>query len=144
MLKAKKSVFLILLLVAGLVFFSGCRRHGPGHGAEFMVDYVAETLDLDDAQRAKLESIKDELLQKHEEMRTDKEAMHAQAKVLLLSDHIDETAVRAMVNEHRERMNSAIDLVITRFIEFHNMLTPEQKAKLVSKLEQFENYHHKF
>ena len=142
MLKTKKSVILILLLVAGLVVFSGCRRHGADRGAEFMVDYVAETLDLDDAQRVQLDGIKVELMQKHAEMRVDKEAMHAKAKALLLSEQIDETAVKAMVADHRARMDVVVDLVVTRFIEFHKKLTPEQKAKLVQKMERFDKYHH--
>ena len=141
MIKSKKSILLMTLLVAGLVVFSGCRRPGAEHGAEFMVDYISETLDLDDSQRAKLESIKEELIQKHADMRADKEAMQAEIKTLLLSDQIDEASLRAMVAEQRARMDAVVDLVIARFIEFHNTLTAQQKAKLVSKLEQFEKYH---
>jgi len=142
MLKTKRSVILIVLLVAGLVVFSGCRRHGADRGAEFMLDYVSETLDLNDSQIAQLESIKGELMQKHEEMRAGKEAMHAEAKALLLSDPINEADVKAMVAKHRARMDEVVDLVVIRFIEFHSTLTAEQKAKLVQKLERFEEYHH--
>jgi len=141
MLKSKRSIILIILLVAGLAVFSGCRRPGGGQGAEFMVDYVSETLDLNDSQRAQLESIKEELIQKHEEMRAGKEALYAEAKALLLSEQIDEASVKAMVAEQRARMDAVVDLAITRFIEFHKTLSPEQKAKLVDKLEKFEKYH---
>jgi len=142
MLKSKRSIILIVLLVAGLAAFSGCRHPGAGRGAEFMVDYVSESLDLNDSQRAQLESIKEELIQKHKEMQAGKEALQAEAKALLLSEQIDEAGVKALVAEHRARMDAVVDLVITRFIEFHNTLSAEQKAKLVSKLEQFEKYHH--
>jgi uncharacterized membrane protein len=142
MLKTKRSVLLIIVLVAGLVVFSGCRRPGADRGAEFMVDYVSETLALDDSQRVQLESIKEELMQKQAEMQAGKEAMYAEAKALLLSEQIDEAGVKAMVAEHRARMDAVVDLVIARFIEFHSTLSAEQKDKLVQKLEKFKKYHH--
>jgi len=39
-------------------------------------------------------------------------------------------------------MDELIDLGIDRLVEFHKTLTPEQKTKLVKKLENFEKWHH--
>ena len=41
-----------------------------------MVDYIAETLDLNDEQRGQLEEIKEEFIAKVREMHVQKEAMH--------------------------------------------------------------------
>ena len=61
----KGLYFLIIsVLVSSLGLFSGCRRSSHAHKAEFMVDYISETLDLDDNQQAQLNQIKDELMAK--------------------------------------------------------------------------------
>ena len=63
----KKKVLTISLagiLIAGLLTFVGCKRHGHHKGAEFMVDYASEVLDLTDAQQADLNQIKDEFMER--------------------------------------------------------------------------------
>ena len=133
------SIIVVLLLsVAGL---AGCRRHSPGQKAEFMMDYVSETLDLDESQQAHLDQIKDELLEKGMQMRADKAAMHGELVAQLRSEAIDPDRLKAMVTEHRVKLEALIDLGIIRLAEFHKTLTPEQREKLVAKLESFKKWH---
>jgi Spy/CpxP family protein refolding chaperone len=133
---------LIASLVLGVGFFSGCRPHGHGRGAEFVVDYVTEVLDLNEAQQQQLNQIKDELIEKRREMHADKAKYHDEVAAMLQSEEIDQARVKVIVAEHRAKMDEMVDLMIARFAEFHRNLTPEQKAKLVKKLEDFHNYHH--
>ena len=51
MIRKSLTITLIAVLVSGLLFFSGCRRHSHQQKAEFMVDYLSETLDLDESQK---------------------------------------------------------------------------------------------
>jgi protein CpxP len=133
------SIIVVLLLsVAGL---AGCRRHSPGQKAEFMMDYVSETLDLDESQQTHLDQIKDELLEKGMQMRADKAAMHGELVAQLRSEAIDPDRLKAMVTEHRVKLEALIDLGIIRLAEFHKTLTPEQREKLVAKLESFKKWH---
>jgi protein CpxP len=133
------SIIVVLLLsVAGL---AGCRRHSPGQKAEFMMDYVSETLDLDESQQTHLDQIKDELLEKGMQMRADKAAMHGELVAQLRSEAIDPDRLKAMVTEHRVKLEALIDLGIIRLAEFHKTLTPEQREKLVAKLENFKKWH---
>ena len=127
-------ITVLLLSVAG---FAGCRRHSPDQKAEFMMDYVAETLDLDESQKAHLGLIKDELLEKGVRMRADKAAMHSELVAQLRSEEIDRDRLKAMVAEHKVKMEELIDLGIVRLAEFHKTLTPEQREKLAAKLESF-------
>jgi Spy/CpxP family protein refolding chaperone len=132
----------MISLVFGVGFFSGCRPHGHHRGVEFAVDYVTEVLDLTEAQQQHLNQIKDELMAKREQMRAKKAEHHDEAVVLLLSEEIDQVRVKEIVAEHRVQMDEMIDLVVVRFAEFHHTLTPEQKTKLVKKLEGFHKWHH--
>jgi Spy/CpxP family protein refolding chaperone len=139
----KKGLYLSLIafMLVGIAGFTGCRRHSPGHKAEFMVDYISETLDLNENQKEHLDQIKDELLDKGIQMHADKAAMHSELVTQLRSEEINQERLKAMVTEHRVKMEEMIDLAIVKLAEFHKTLTPEQREKLVTKLESFKKWH---
>lgn len=141
MLKKGLYLSIIAVFVLSIAGLAGCRRHSPGQKAEFMVDYVSETLDLDESQQAHLDQIKDELLEKGIQMHADKAAMHSELVAQLRSEAIDPDRLKTMVTEHRVKMEALIDLGIVRLAEFHKTLTPEQREKLVAKLESFKKWH---
>ena len=142
---AKKGLYILLIgmLISGVSLFSGCRRHSHGHKAEFMVDYISETLDLNDTQQAQLNQIKDDVMTKARQMRTDKESMREEFVAQLRSEEIDEVRVKAVIAEHSAQMDEVVDLIVGRMAEFHKTLTPEQKEKLVTKIETFKKWHHR-
>jgi Spy/CpxP family protein refolding chaperone len=141
----KKGLYILLIgmLVSGAALFSGCRRHSHGHKAEFMVDYISEALDLNESQQAQLDQIKDELMAKAKGMHADKESLHEELVTQLRSEEIDQVRVKAVIAEHREKIDEIIDLIVVRLAEFHKTLTPEQKEKLIAKIETFKKWHHR-
>ena len=143
MVRKGLTISIIALLIAGVAGLSGCRRHSHAHKAEFMVDYITETLDLTESQQEQLNRIKDELMEKAQQMHTNKESMHAELVVQLRSEEIDQGLVKAKIAEHRAQMDEIIDLIVVRFAEFHKTLTAEQKEKLIAKLETFKKWHGK-
>jgi Spy/CpxP family protein refolding chaperone len=143
MVKKGLTILLIGMLISGVGLFSGCRRHSHSHKAEFMVDYISETLDLNENQQEQLDQIKDELLTKAKDMHADKASMHEELVVQLRSEEIDQVRVKNLIAEHRAKMDEIVDLVVTRLSEFHQTLTPEQKEKLVAKIETFKKWHHR-
>jgi Spy/CpxP family protein refolding chaperone len=138
----KKAIFIPLtgILIFGLLTAAGCKRHAHHKGAEFMVDYVSEVLDLTDAQRADLDQIKAEFMVKAEQMHADKDAMKADILAQLEKEEMDAAELKKLATRHRAQMDEFIDLGIDRLVEFHKTLTPEQKVKLVKKLEDFEKW----
>ena len=141
MVKKSLTIALIGIFISAILVFNGCRSHSANHKAEFMVDYIAETLDLDDTQRAQLDEIKDEFLAKAKDMHAKKEAMHAEFKAELLKDEIDQQRVKDLMAQKREQMAEMMDLAVVRLAEFHKTLSTEQKEKLVAKLEWFHSKH---
>ena len=141
MVKKGLAISIIALLIAGVASFSGCRRHSHAHKAEFMVDYISETLDLNESQQAQLNQIKEELMEKAQKMHANKESMHEELVTQLRSEEIDQALVKAKIAEHRVQMDDIIDLIVVRLAEFHKTLTPEQKEKLVAKIETFKKWH---
>ena len=139
----KKGLYftLIAFLVLGVAAFSGCRRHGGHHRAEFMIDYVSEVLDLTQTQQEQVNQIKDELVDKGRQMHANREAMHNEIIEQLKSEEIDQESLQKLVAGKRAQMDELIDLMIVRLAEFHRTLSPEQKNKLVAKLEGFKKWH---
>lgn len=108
-----------------------------------MVDYVSETLDLNDSQKDQLNQIKDEVMDKARQMHANKESMGEELVAQLRREEIDKVRVREMIAEHRAQMDEVVDLLVDRLAEFHKTLTPEQKDKLIAKIETFKKWHGK-
>ncbi len=141
MLKNRLYIVMMFGLILGVGLFSGCRNHGHGRGAEFAVDYVTEVLDLTEAQQTHLNEIKEEFMEKREQMRANKAKHYDEIIAMLGSEEIDQERARVIIAEHRAQMDEMIDLAVVRISEFHRTLTPEQRAKLVKKVEDFRKYH---
>jgi len=141
MLKKGLYLTLIAFLLISVAGFAGCRRHSPYQKAEFIVDYVSETLDLNESQKAHLDQIKEELLEKGVQMRADRAAMHSELIAQLRSEEIDQDRLKSMVTSHRVKMEELIDLAIAKLAEFHKTLSPAQREKLIAKLESFQKWH---
>ncbi len=141
MLKKGLYLTLIAFLLISIAGFAGCRRHSPYQKAEFMVDYVSETLDLNASQKTHLDQIKEELLEKGVQLRADKATMHSELITQLRSEEIDQDRLKSMFTTHKVKMEEVIDLAIVKLAEFHKTLSPEQREKLVAKLESFKKWH---
>jgi Spy/CpxP family protein refolding chaperone len=139
----RKLTIIALITVMGLgsVLFVGCRHPGHQRGAAFMMDYMAEALDLNEDQQAMANLYKDEIMAKVKDMHSEKKRMHDEIKAQLAGDAIVTARVKALVAEQRAGMDDVIDLVVDRVAQFHATLSPEQRTKLVSKLEKFEKRH---
>ncbi|MBW2707565.1 MAG: hypothetical protein JRD84_14840, partial [Deltaproteobacteria bacterium] len=134
----KKGLYLSLIafLLLSVAGFAGCRRHSPDQKAEFMVDYVSETLDLNESQKAHLDQIKEELLEKGVQLRADKAAMHSELVAQLGSEEIDQGRLKAMVAEHKVKMEEMIDLAIVKLAEFRILNTHRPLAHAGTPLAQ--------
>ena len=143
MLRTITLITVVGVLGLGSALFVGCRHHGPHKGAAFMMDYMTEALNLNEEQQAKANAYKDEILAKTAAMRSEKKQMHDEIKAQLSSEEIDTSRVKELVAEHRAGMDEVIDLLVDRIADFHRTLSPEQRDKLVEKLEKFEKWHHR-
>ena len=145
MVKKCLSIALICVFISGVLIFNGCRSHSHQGKVEFMVDYIAETLDLTDPQREQLDGIKEEFMAKAKEMHAQKEAMHAEFMTELRKEDINQENLKGLIAQKRAQMDEMIDLALARLVEFHKTLSTEQREKLVAKIEYFhEKHQHKW
>jgi hypothetical protein len=141
MIPKSLSIALIFILVSGLLVFSGCRHSSHRHKAEWLVDYISETLDLTEPQQEDLNRMKDELLEKGRQMRAGKMAIREELLAQLPNDELDEERLKEVIFENKAQMEEMIPFFIKRLADFHRTLKPEQKTKLVAKLEDMCKWH---
>ena len=141
MVKKGLTIALICAFVSGALVFTGCRSHSHDGKVEFMVDYVAETLDLTEPQTEQLDGIKEEFMAKAKEMHAQKEAMHAEFMAELRKENIDQENLKDLIAQKRANMDEFINLAVARLVEFHKTLSTEQREKLVAKIEWFHEKH---
>lgn len=141
MKKTNIYIAITVVLILGMIIFVGCKHHGSKKGHAVALDYISETLDLTEAQESQLADIKDEVAAKVDLLHKDKQTIRESLKEQLASEQIDEAVVKDLVAQHFEKMNQVVDLIVDRLIIFHKDLTPDQKAKLIKKIEKFESWH---
>ena len=141
MLKKGLTIALICVFISGALIFTGCRSHSHEGKAEFMIDYIAETLDLTDEQRVQLDGIKDEFIAKAKEMHAQKEVMHAAFMAELRKEEISRETLNGLIDQKRAQMEEFVNLALDRLIEFHKTLSSEQREKMVEKIEYFHEKH---
>jgi len=132
-MKTNKFIIIGLTAIAALML-SGCYRT-PEQRAERMVKHLAAELKLDDSQMARLEKIKDEFLARRPEMKKMREETIKEANDLMKGAEIDKTRLNALVDKNQTEVNGLIRFVFDKFTEIHDMLTPEQREKLVVMIE---------
>jgi len=143
----KMTLLLIMgmavVALAGLAITS-CGRPGAWHGDESSwraererrISYVkarlADELELTDTQQSELDRMLDELKTRHDEMRAHRPEFKAQFIDTLRQDRLEADDILGLIDTKRPEFEAMLTLAAEKIAEFHNMLTPEQRAKLIS------------
>jgi Spy/CpxP family protein refolding chaperone len=160
----KKYIFMIVPLLVFTVF-AGCNRKPPergffrphhreghpGRGKEdisdfgpFRIDKMAEDLNLSKAQLDTLEKFEKELMEKHFEMRKNREQeenIKAKITEMVRKDSLSKEEILEFMNKlHSLREECRIEIdsfTAEKLAKMHSVLTKEQREKLAKKLEEF-------
>jgi Spy/CpxP family protein refolding chaperone len=135
----RRSKYIILIIVTALLVLvvSGCWYHKtPEQRAEHAVQHLVTTLKLDATQTAKLEKIKEEFLARRPEMVKTREESFKDVKEMMLSPQLDQARLNARTEKIQANADDMIRFVSAKFTELHDMLTPEQRSKLVEEMEK--------
>lgn len=135
---------LLFLVISGIVL-AGCgpRRFfcaTPEDRAAMIVKKMTSDLDLTKEQVEKVNRIKDEILAKTKSIRDEREAVHAQVKALVTSATLDRNTVGRFLTGREEKFKALKPFFVDKIVEFHALLTPEQRIKVAEKMEKFHNW----
>ncbi len=140
----RKYVLLIIGLFAVLsaLVITGCCRKTPEQRAEHVVKHLVSTLNLNAEQTAKVEKMKEEFLARRPDIRKMREESMADLKEMMLSAQIDQAKLNARTEKIQAHAGDMIKFLSTKFAELHDILTPEQRAKLAAEMEKHAERHH--
>jgi len=134
-----KKLFAIIALFS-LAGMNACRpwKHkSPEERAEWMVKRISKELDLNDTQKQALNRIKDEFVAKHKADRPQMEAQFAALSDLVRSDTIDQAKLKDLRKKHQAHRESMENFFVEKAIEFHKVLTPEQRVKAADLMQKY-------
>jgi Spy/CpxP family protein refolding chaperone len=146
-MKTKRTLILLaaggLLAATGLA--AGCHRGPGGHHrdpakvAELIterVDDALDDLDATPAQRENIRAIKDRLLAEGAKAHGDRKALHAELLAMWNADAVDRARLHAIVDERIDAMRAFAHAAADGVADAHDVLTPEQRAKVAKKAER--------
>lgn len=139
----KFSIITIAMAALAALVLSACYHRTPEQRADHLVKRMTAELSLNDAQKVQLEKIKNEFLARRSETKLREETVK-EANELMRSAEIDKNRLNALVEKSQAQANDMINFVTAKFTEIHDMLTPEQREKLVKHIEEhMQKKHHR-
>jgi Spy/CpxP family protein refolding chaperone len=132
----------ILALLAIFVLASGCscgRSHSIENRATRITDRTSKELDLSESQKTELNQIKDEIIKKFKS----KESVERRREIrtalsaMIKEDSLTKEKLMALHQKQEEGQKEMRELLMDKFIQFHKVLTPDQRMKLTTLFEKF-------
>ncbi|TGK33772.1 hypothetical protein EHQ12_09805 [Leptospira gomenensis] len=130
-----------LILIAAALFAVGCRHYSPEKRAEWVVKKITSELDLNDSQKKELYRIKDEVLAKRKDLKLHGPRIPAEVLAEFRQPALDEKKINKQFETEMNKMTEMRTFMTKKAIEFHTILTPEQRNKLVDLITEFQQKH---
>ncbi len=134
-------VFVTLALVlaaCGHSRFAGYHGVSPEKRIEWVKEHIADELKLDEAQNAKLDVIAADLMDRRKKMAPEREKGRLELAELVRSEKLNRADLERLVDKKRAHIEEMIAVVMDHAVDFHRMLTPEQRTLLAEKIEKHE------
>ena len=134
--KTRAGVFGATIVLGGLTACAGGHRHGemgPEKIAEIrgkVVNRVSSKLDLDDAQKAKLNALADTLQAQRAAFKGKTPDPRAEAKAIVAGEKFDRARAQALMEEKTRAVQTASPEVIAAMADFYDSLNPAQQQKV--------------
>ncbi len=134
MLQHKLAALAVIIALTALIV-TGCYGT-PEQRGEHFVRHMASELKLNYTQTAELKKTKNEFLARRLEMAKLREESVKEATELMTSTEIDKSRLDALVQRNTAQLDDFARFVFAKFAEIQDMLTPEQRVKLISIIEK--------
>jgi Spy/CpxP family protein refolding chaperone len=137
----KRAAFALLISFA----LAGCgwrhhRRFDPAHADHEVSEHIEDVLDdvkATDAQRAQIMGIKNRLLPEAMALAASQQKVRQEVVSQLASDHPDRARLHALADQQVEALRALVHKSVDGVVDAHDVLTPEQRAPLVKKMQRF-------
>ncbi len=131
----KRILSIILLLALSAMAVAGCKKT-PEQRTQHAVERIAGELELNEDQKAQLNKMKDEYMDKRTEMKKLREEIYEDVISLMQSPQIDQGELDTLIEKTQAKTNEFVRFFYEKSAEFQSMLTPEQREKAIEKLKK--------
>jgi len=131
--------FIIFFLIAGITgvnFAQKMKNMRDGGPLFFMMNKVTKDLNLTDQQKADIDKIKQEIKAKRESMKKDRGSKMDDFANAFKQDKLDKETLKSLEQKHEADRQEMKDFMMEEMVKFHDILTPEQRNKVVDKMKE--------
>ena len=128
----------LILAACGHSRFAGYHGASPEKRVEWVKKHISDELNLDAAQNEKLDAIAADLMDRRKTMAPEREKGRLELAELVRSEKLNRADLERLVDKKRAHIEEMIDVVMDHAVDFHQMLTPEQRTLLAEKIEKHE------
>lgn len=136
----KLPVLMLFTAFALLLATAGCYHRSQEQRVQGIVNSMADKLDLNDAQKARLNAMKQETLARFPAMKSTREESYDELIAIMRSTQVDQQKMRALAERNKAQADDFISFFSAKFTEFHDMLTPEQREKAAVEMERWREH----
>jgi Spy/CpxP family protein refolding chaperone len=139
-------------IISAVLVFSGCHAPWSCHRnksfekrIEKVVSKISKELVLTQAQKDSLDKIKSEIIVKKKFQKDGITKIDNDIIALIKSNSIEKAKLKELIQKKKTAWEDARkemhEFILDKFIEFHKVLTPDQRVKLTQYLEQHKHHH---
>jgi periplasmic protein CpxP/Spy len=135
------ATILTLGTVIGIGYAFGSRfcKMTPAQKADRVAAMITRDLDLTADQKVKFDAMKAEVVDRITRLHADKAKIHGEVLALVKSDQVSEKDITRLIEQREAKWQELKPFLVDTLVDFHRMLTPEQRNKLAEKMESFHN-----
>lgn len=136
----RKILFSLLAFLILTVSFAGIsfakkihdlKKEGP---IGILIDKVTEDMKLTNDQKARISALKTDIKEKMESKKPVRKEKFDKFISEFTKDNLDKASLENMFQQNQAERNEMKDYVESKIVEFHNILTPEQRKQAADKM----------
>jgi len=112
-------------------FGHGYHHHFDARHIEKIANRIASRLDLDDGQKVRFQALTDKVVARMTEIHKQHGKLPDAVIAQFESDRFDRQALNSALQGHEQFMRENREFAVSTLEEFHSILTPQQRAKVV-------------
>lgn len=128
------AIFILTVSFAGISFakkIHDLKKEGP---IGILIDKVTEGMTLSNQQKAQLTALKTDIRTKMESKKPVRKEKFDRFINEFRKDNLDKTSLENMFQQNQNERNEMRDFAENKIVEFHNILTPEQRVQAADKM----------
>jgi periplasmic protein CpxP/Spy len=145
MLKKIFIIFTAAIAAGGILFSAGCghrySNRTPEEKAKWIVNKIKNRLDLSEEQVTEVNKIKDEILTRKNDFKALHEGFYETILEETRSDKFNVNTVNQLFAEKEVKFKELRTFMISETAKFHAILTPEQREKIATEIEEHHEDH---